>query len=197
MIGTAVMFHYINRIVNVFLSESPLSFPTPHFVKRLVGSVMVSRIVRVVAEPGESLRFLPENPLPPDLGWASPNPAVSGSFARMAFATQRAGEAALPTTTRELLLSRLGNWHGEDSGLSRGWVEDAISSLVPGEQPSARLALLSAFASHQVDEGVITACRKAGASDKTLLATVAWASFCTARKVGTWLDRSPRGDTSL
>lgn len=187
MIGTAVLFHYINRIVNVFLHESPIPSRTPQFMKRLVGSAMTSRIVEVVAEPGQSLHFLPNDFLPPDLSWAAPNPSVAGAFARLSGVVERVGEAALSGATRELLLARLRPWHGEDAGLSRGWVEDAIAGLSPEERPTARLALLAAFASHQVDEGVISVCRAAGAGDATLLAVVAWASFCVARKVGTWL----------
>lgn len=187
MIGTAVLFHYINRIVNVFLHESLIPSRTPKFVKRLVGSAMTSRMVEVVAEPGQSLHFLPNDHLPPDLNWAVPNPAVAGGFSRMAGVVERVGEAALSGPTRELLLARLQLWRGEDMGLSQGWVENAIAGLSPEERPRARLALLAAFASHQVDDGVIGACRAAGVGEATLLAVVAWASFCVARKVGTWL----------
>lgn len=187
MIGTAVMFHYINRVVNIFLEESPMPFKVPRAVKRFMGTKLTSRAVNVVAQQGESLHLLPESPLPTDISWAASSPAVAGGLARMSTAVEQAGEAALPVATRELVLSHLQAWLGEDMGLSRGWVENAIEMLAPEEQPAARLALLAAFSSNQVDDGVMQACRAMGASDETLLAIVSWASFSTARKIGTWL----------
>lgn len=187
MIGTAVIFHYINRVVNIFLEESPMPFKMPRVVKRFVGSRMTARAINVVCEQGESLHLLPESALPSDMHWAESNQAVAGGFARMAAAVERAGEAALPAATRGLLLSRLQAWRGENMGLSRGWVESAIETLSAEQKPAARLALLAAFASHQVDDEVMRACRAQGVSDKTLLAIVSWASFSAARKIGTWL----------
>jgi AhpD family alkylhydroperoxidase len=187
MIGTAVMFHYINRVVNIFLADSPMPIKLPRAVQRFMATKLTSRAVNVGALPGESLHLLPDSPLPTDMLWAASNPAVAGGMARMAAAVEHAGGAALPATARELLLSRLQGWHGEDMGLSRGWVESAIETLAPGERPAARLALLAAFSSHQVDGEVIRACRAIGASDATLLGIVSWASFSAARKIGTWL----------
>lgn len=187
MIGTAVMFHYINRVVNIFLEESPMPFKVPRAVQRFMGTKLTSRAVNVVALPGESLDLLPESPLPTDMFWAASNPTVAGGLARMATAVEHAGEAALPVATRDLVLSHLQAWLGEDMGLSRGWVENAIEMLAPEERPAARLAMLAAFSSHQVDGEVMRACRAMGASDKTLLAIVSWASFSAARKIGTWL----------
>lgn len=187
MIGTAVMFHYINRVVNIFLEESPMPFKVPRAVKRFVGTRMTSRVVSVIGEPGESLHLLPESALPTDMSWAATNPAVAGGFARLAGAVERAGESALPEPTRNLLLALLQDWRGEDMGLSRGWVENAIETIAPEDRPAARLALLAAFASHQVDDGVIQSCRANGVNDQALIAIVSWASFSAARKVGTWL----------
>jgi AhpD family alkylhydroperoxidase len=187
MIGTAILFHYINRVVNIFLDESPMPFQVPRIMKSFVGSKMTKRVVNVVGKPGESLHLLPESALPTDMFWAASNLAVAGGLARMATAVERAGEAALPAATRELLLTRLQGWRGEDMGLGRGWVDNAIEMLAPEERPAARLAFLAAFSSYQVDDEVIRACRAIGASDKTLLAVVSWASFSAARKIGTWL----------
>ncbi|MFA6312455.1 MAG: carboxymuconolactone decarboxylase family protein [Sterolibacterium sp.] len=188
LFGTAVMFHYINRMVNVFLEASPMPFRIPEALKRSFGATMTKRIVSVVGTPGESLHFLPASPLPAEFHWAKSNPAVDGGLSRMSAAVEHAGNTALPANARELLLERMARWHGEHAGLSRAWVEEAIQALHPTERAIARLALLTAFASHQIDDGIIRACRSDGANDEVLVAAAAWAAFRAARRIGSWLS---------
>jgi hypothetical protein len=181
------MFHYINRMVNVFLEASPIPLRMPKALQRAFGATMTKRIVSVVGTPEESLHFLPASPLPAEFHWAKSNPAVEGGLSRMTAAVERAGKAALPANVRELLLERMALWHGEHMGLGRRWVEDAIQPLPPPERAAARLALLTAFASHQVDDSVIRACRSEGANDEVLVAAASWAAFCAARRIASWL----------
>lgn len=185
--GTAVVFHYINRVVNVFMDESPMPIRLSSSVKQTLGSVMTSRIVAVVGTPGESLGYLADAPLPPELSWAKLNPSVAGGLARMNSAVGKAGARFVPGNVRELVKSRAALWRGEDIGLSRAWVEEAIGNIDPSDRAHARLALLAAFASHQVDDGVIHSCRAAGLSDTALLATVSWSAFEVALRIGSWL----------
>ena len=44
-------------------------------------------------------------------------------------------------------LAEVANWHGEQRGPSRAWVEDALSVLPIAQRPAGRLALLTALAS--------------------------------------------------
>src|SRR5262249_17050922 len=75
--GTAVLLHYFNRMVNVFLTEAPLP---PGVPKMMLGPVMwvIDRRIRAAAgqphQPGASLELLPAAPLPGDLSWAAGNP---------------------------------------------------------------------------------------------------------------------------
>ena len=155
------------------------------------GSAMTSRIVSVVATPAESFRFLPAGVLPPEFHWARSNPAVEGALSRMTSVVDRAGEAALPATVRELLQGWLAQWRGEDMSLSRAWVELAVEGLKAQERPVARLALLAALASHQVYDGVMQACRPEGMTDADLIATASWAAFGAARRIASWLSALP------
>src|SRR5262245_53088477 len=75
IIGTAVAFHYINRMVNVFLGDTFL--PLPSALKgvtgRLLGATAGKRFVRRLQQ-GSSLRFVPDAKLPDDLFWAAGTP---------------------------------------------------------------------------------------------------------------------------
>ena len=100
---------------------------------------------------------------------------------------ETAGRDALPDDTRVLVRERIAAWNGEDPGLSRGWVQEAIARLDETAKPVARLALLTALAPYQVDAGVIEAFRAQQPKDDRLIAAAAWASFTAARRIGTWL----------
>jgi AhpD family alkylhydroperoxidase len=191
IIGVAVGFHYLNRMANIFLDEALLPIPPrltglKGVVRQLTGSMMKDLMVPTTS-PGESLHFLPAAALPADLAWAAPNPHVAGAYARLAAAVEEAGQQSLPAEVRTLVQQQVQTWQGEAPGLSRRWVEEAIARLDEVHQAAARLALLTALASYQVDEGVITAFRSQHPGDDQLIGAAAWASFTAARRVGSWL----------
>jgi AhpD family alkylhydroperoxidase len=187
IVGTAVTFHYINRMVNVFLGDSLL--PIPSALKgvtgRLLGAVGKQFVRRV--EAGTSLALITSAPLPDDLAWAAANPIVAKAFAGMAAIIEQHGSDALPQSVRELVGEHVCAWSGEVMPMSRQWVEDAIAVLPADERAAGRLALLIALASYQVDANVITAFRAQQPSDAELIAATAWASFTAARRAGMWL----------
>jgi hypothetical protein len=154
---------------------------------RPVAATFAHRMVELTPRPAESLILLPAAPLPPDLQWAEPNPVVAGAVARAAAVAEQLGATFVPDDARAVVLGHVSRWRGEAMGPSRAWVEEAIAPLAPRARPAARLGLLAALASFQVDEGVVRAFREQSASDEALLGTVAWAAFTTARRVGTWL----------
>ena len=84
--------------------------------------------------------------------------------------------------------ARLDAWTGEDPGLGRGWVEQAVRDLDEGNRSAGRLALLTALAPYQVDGTVVRAFRERSPGDPQLLAALAWSSLAAARRVGSWLD---------
>jgi AhpD family alkylhydroperoxidase len=190
IIGTAVAFHYINRMVNVFLGETFL--PVPAALKgvtgRLFGATVGKRFISRSVRPGDSLQFVPQAKLPDDLSWAAANPAVAGAFAGFAEVVEAAGDAVLPEPVRMLVSNYVRAWRGEAMGMSRRWVEDAVVELKGEHRTAARLALLTALASYQVDASVVEGFQSHCPGDAQLIAAAAWASFTAARRVGTWLQ---------
>jgi AhpD family alkylhydroperoxidase len=190
LIGVAVAFHYINRMVNIFAAESP--FPSPAMMKPVARRLAASMFRRLLARdvrPGASLDLLEPAELPVDLSWATGDPIIAGAFSRAAAAFERVGQRALPTEVRALVTARLDEWRGEDPGLSRRWVDADIETLPAPQRSIGRLALLAAIASHQVDAGVLDDARgrPGRAGDEALVAATAWASFAAARRIGAWL----------
>ena len=195
IIGTAVAFHFLNRMVNIFLDESPL--PVPSFLKwlkaplgRLGASLFGKRLLGLSVEPGDALSLLPDMPLPDEFSWARSNPMVAAAFARFAAVIEEAGQSVVPVRVRELVQEQVDSWQGEDPGMSRQWVEDAVADLSDEEKASGRLALLVALAPYQVDDGLIEQFRRYFPSDEALISTTAWASYVAARQVARWLQGS-------
>ena len=78
IMGIVVFYHYINRIVNVFLGKTPL--PSNHSwlkgILKIVSGRLFSRAVNRSKSPGDSLKFLPQAELPSDLSWSKGKPNV-------------------------------------------------------------------------------------------------------------------------
>lgn len=190
LIGVAVAFHYYNRVVNVFLRDSPFPAHVPESAKPKARQVL-GRFLRPSAtggpRPGDSLDLLPPVPLPDDLGWARPSQVVAGAFARAYAATDAAGARSVPAGVRALVHSQLSTWDGQAPGLSRSWMDEPVAVLPVAEQAAGRLALVIALASYQVDEGMVDDFRRTAPDDGTLVELASWASMATARRVSTWL----------
>jgi AhpD family alkylhydroperoxidase len=194
MIGTAVFFHYMNRVATVLLDETPL----PSSRKSLKG--LLSRVAgwyfsfaaRRPKRAGDSLAFLPEAELPKDLSWATASAPLAGAWARFAAEIERHGQVALPEATRQLAAKTIGKWRGERLELRNGTVADVLQPLGPEQRSAGRLVLLTALAPHQVDETVIRDFANPESEQEKILGAISWASFTAARRIGSWL--APRAD---
>ncbi|GAA5176133.1 carboxymuconolactone decarboxylase family protein [Pseudonocardia eucalypti] len=185
VIGTALGYHYINRMVSVFLVESPFPTGAGGAVKRALAWLarpVLRASVRRTPLPGAALEFLPDTGR--WSGWAGPDPVIGAAFAGAAELFERAGRRVLAEPVRELVLARLAGWSGERPPLSRGWVEDAVHGLPDALRAEARLALLTALAPYQVDADVIDGFR---AGEEALVAATGWASFAATRRVADWI----------
>jgi hypothetical protein len=195
LIGVAVTFQYLNRMVHVFLGDSPLPPNVPAAARgkarRFLGWYMGSAAGRAV-RAGESLELLPDVPLAGDLSWAATHPTIAGTFARAVVAIEVGGVRSVPQAVRELVTARLSTWDGEPSGPSRAWVNDAITGLAPGDRAAGRLALLTALASYQIDQSVVDEFRREHPEDGTLVELISWSSMAAARRVGSWIPTSGR-----
>jgi AhpD family alkylhydroperoxidase len=193
LIGTAVLHHYINRMVHVFLPESLL----PASLRGgWIGAVIWSQIGRKLAQSrdqakpvGTSLRFLPaEAELPAEMSWASPSPTISRAFAGWATLVHRISGEILSPQVRTLVTSTLQEWKGESSLFNRAWVNQAVADLVEADQAAGKLALLTAVAPYQIDEEIIREFRVHHVTDTQLVGVVAWASFAAAYRIASWLQ---------
>lgn len=190
IIGTAVFYHYMNRMTNALLGDSPLPIGQGWLKSpmKTIASQTFSNAINRAKTVGDSLDFLPKADLPNDLRWAKTSANVARAYASFADAVEEAGEQALPIEVRAQVLEELNEWSGKTSELSLAWSEDAISRFDEATESAAHLAILTALAPNRIDSESILAFKKHFPEDEKLLGALSWASFAAARKIGTWLQ---------
>ncbi|MBO1413342.1 carboxymuconolactone decarboxylase family protein [Streptomyces sp. FH025] len=198
LVGVAVTFHYLNRMVSVFLQEDLVPPGAPAAVRRAVTAVLGRRLrhyARSAPAAGGSLDLLASAALPADLAWAAGTPSIAGAFARAASVIDAAGARSVPEPVRDLVRAELAQWDGSSPGLGRDWLEKAVSGLPEEQRPAGRLALLTAKAAYRVDEGLVAQYRLGQPGDAGLVELTAWAALTAAREVGSRLGgaRAPSG----
>ncbi|PRH80455.1 alkylhydroperoxidase, partial [Streptomyces solincola] len=130
LLGTAVTFHYLNRMVRLFLPDSPVPGAAPAAGRAPVMR-MVARAMRpdtgATLTPGAAAGLLPAAPLPAALQWAAPAPAVADALARAVASVDAAAERWIPQPVRDLLHARLAVHDGTPPGPSRAWLDQATN----------------------------------------------------------------------
>jgi AhpD family alkylhydroperoxidase len=199
LVGVVVAFHYLSRMVNIFLPGGGL-FPRRfgpaalRHLKRGAGRVL-RPVLRDSDTPGRAAALLPAPVVSPATGWATASPLIADTLARCIPVFEAAGERWLSPATRRLVRDRLDRWDGEPTGLSTRWTDDHVTALPAPDRAPARLALLTALASHQVGPDTISEFRRRHPADAALVDVTAWAGFTAARRIGARQDepsRAPR-----
>ncbi|MEV4516553.1 carboxymuconolactone decarboxylase family protein [Dactylosporangium sp. NPDC049525] len=187
IVGVVVAFHYVSRVVNVFLSSFLLPPGLgPRSRRRMKQGIsrLLRPTLRTPRAGGRSVGLLAAAPAPADMTWSAGNDNIAAAVARSCRTFEAAGARSLPIGVRRLVLDRLEAWRGEETGLSTAWCEDLIADLPTHERAAGRLALLTAVSSYQVDEGVIAEFRRFDPSDAGLVDAVAWSAFAASRLIG-------------
>ena len=188
VIGTAVYYHYINRMVSVLLNESLLpDVPIFKGLFKMLVARSFSATLRRTKVAGESLKFIADFDFRDEISWADTNERIATSFAAFKSTVETLAREHVPKEIMVIMEDTLENWQGENSGLGRNWTEKYIADLDEHLKPVARLSLLSAISPYQIDERVIGSYREFNSKDEALLATLSWASYSAAMGVGKWL----------
>lgn len=192
--GTAIVFHYINRVVNVFMREgSPLALPVGLGWLRAGVSAIAARtvgraILEKAAAPGASLGLLAGFDKVSGIAWIDEHPTIGPALSRLFGVAREGGVDLMSDSTLSEVEASLLKWSGEDPPIGRGWLTEALATVRPDDAPAARLALLSARCAYQVGDDDVAAFRARHASDDALVRIVAFGAAAAARRVATWLS---------
>ncbi|WP_433042347.1 carboxymuconolactone decarboxylase family protein [Dactylosporangium sp. CS-033363] len=179
--GVALTFHYLNRMVSVFLPPSPIPERAPAFVTKVAARLMGSMARAVVPAGPDHEPLLSGTALPSDLAWAAPAPHVAEAVTHAVSVFALRAGPLLSDALLRLVQSRL-DAEADIAVGSRPWLDEATAGLPSGERPVADLALLTAIAAYRMTDGIVASARAALPTDDALIAVTAWASFAAARR---------------
>ncbi|MFB8771687.1 carboxymuconolactone decarboxylase family protein [Streptomyces broussonetiae] len=173
-LGTALAFHFINRIVSALVTENLLPAGAQRFrVVRSMAGRSLSATVRRSTAPGASLALLDTADDGP--AWAGGTP-VGPAYAALRRAAT-AGAGLLGEDDLTLVRQTLGSWDGGHPALAHAAFPDRA------ERPGARLALLAALAPYRITELDVRAWRRPEHTDHCLVHLVAYGAFAAVDRI--------------
>ena len=194
IIGTALAFHYTNRMVSVFLNESPLPIPAGFDTIKsgahsLFGRIFGKNIVNRDPEPGLSLTFLksPETKMV-EPSWTIQNSNIAQAFSNYEHLMQSIEEKSIPAGVSTLLTEFLNKWNGEEMPLDKQWIDEALKNQPAKERIYGEIALLTAVAPYRITQYLVDEFYKIEKDPEKLLELSAWASFSATGRIASWLS---------
>ncbi len=186
IVAVALIFHYVNRLVNVMLEDSSLMIPRIPGLKKL--AMLMAR--PVLRRLGSQTASRPELITVADKGrftWAADDPIILSSFCNFDLAVERSVAKLISDSTQQSISQVIQRWQGESMPIDRTWVDDAVVDVERKDQPAGRLALRTALDSQRVSEADVTAYQRVTDSDADLIKLVIWSSFLATKRIGSWL----------
>lgn len=187
-LGTLVVFGYTNKISDFTMGGSPIPASLRSGALRLFG-MELRESVALDLEHGASLDLLPVAKLPDELHWAAGNPLVAEGLARWNQVIEQEIDFALPEEVQQAIREKMSIWKGGPAPMSRNWVEEEVKDLHGKDREMARLVLLVAKASYQIDDGIIEKVTQHNISEADLVRLGAWGAFIGAKTAASWAAR--------
>lgn len=193
IIGTALVFHSTNRLVSIFLEDSPLpQFLSGRFKKialKMASKTLFKTMVLKSGKIGESLKFINDYEFLNSFNWANGVLSYQKALTAEQFILKEIESESIPPNVVKLFKEKLSNWNGEPMPLGRSWLKDITQSLEQSEKAIANLIFLSAFEPHTLIENDITEFRKLYPKDKELIEVCFWAIQIITNRISEWLTK--------
>ncbi|GAA1359670.1 carboxymuconolactone decarboxylase family protein [Streptomyces beijiangensis] len=179
-LGTALAFHFINRIVSSLVTENMLPGNVQRFrVVRSLAGRTVAGAVRRELSPGDSLALLDDtlvdDVLVAEPSWAAGTPVGTAYAALLTAAC--AGAGLLSEDDQELVSKTVAAWDGSHPEPTGGWLPDR------SERPGARLALLAALAPYRITDEDVAAWRRPEHRDHCLVHLIAYGAITAVARI--------------
>lgn len=173
-IGTALSFHFINRVASSLITEAILPCNAQRFrAVRSIGGRTLRKSVHRSFTPGDSLSLL-DDPQPGP-SWAAGTP-IGSAYAALR-ATAMTGAGLLDEADLALVRATVAAWDGAHPPPAWEALPDRAS------RPGARLALLAALAPYRITDEDVAAWKKPPFSDHCLVHLIAFGAFTAVDRI--------------
>ncbi len=192
IIGTALVFHSTNRLVSIFLEESPLpNFLSGKLIKKTALKIAAKTLFKSMVEKqsttGDGLEFINDYPIPTSLKWSKSIPPFSKALAAEQVVLNEIEEELIPKKLAQLFIEKVNSWQGEEMPMGRSWLNEVIKPLSENEKPIAQIMFLAAFTPFAVTGKDIEDFRKAKPGDAALVEVCYWSIQLLTNRLSKWL----------
>ncbi|GAA1615078.1 carboxymuconolactone decarboxylase family protein [Nonomuraea maheshkhaliensis] len=181
-VGTALSFHFINRIASALLTENLMPGNLQRFrLVRSVGGRAMAGPVRRAAAPGAGLSLIAGLPARAEPGWADGAPA--GTAYATLKAVAEAGGDLLGGPARAAVTRAVAGWDGAHPPMGTAWLDEPLAGLPADDRAGARLVLLTALAPYRVTDADVAAWRGGARTDEDLVRLCAFGAILATAHV--------------
>ncbi len=185
VIGTAVLFHYLNRMVTVFLGETILPFNIS-FLKSLMkkmAAFMFSKVLTSDKKANDSFEQLNMDEHGNPFYWASSNPRVQYVLSTFYNVVHQLGKKHVEPQVFDFIKKEIDSWTGSEH-IDIADLGDKLVSVKSEYKNMAQMLYFIAFMPYRVTANLINEFRKTyQLSDDQILGMFSWASYMAATKI--------------
>jgi arsenate reductase-like glutaredoxin family protein len=189
IIGTAILFHYINRMVSIFAGYSPLPISImKEFISKFVSTFIFSKAINKSKFKGESLLFIESKNQQFTFDWANESPEISKAFQYLKCYSRLDVDKIISSELIENLMVLSTNLHLLMPTLGKGDLERFLSKVKLSEKKVAEYCYLIMFESYKI-EGKHIHYLKQEYTDEEILLITSLISFLIAEEISNKLYR--------
>jgi len=187
LLGTVIFFHYLNRMVTLFLGATilPMNVPMMKGMMKKMAAMMFSKVLKAKKEgrtlaEAETQDLFQQYPLT----WAQPNTRVHYVLAKAQQTTQALAQEYLPEEIRTFIVGQIQAWDGQDLRSTQE-METALLTVSEPYRDAVRVLLHTALCDYRVQAEDIQVLKDhLGGKDEAVVALTSWVSLVAAMEIG-------------
>lgn len=190
IIGTAVFFHYLNRMVTVFLGETilPLNIGFLKGLLKNIAAMMFSKVLNTEKEANyQNIEYDDIQEFGEDFFWASENIRIRSSLSSFYRTVHYLGKESIPEAVYYFMENEIEDWTGSEF-IEMKELKEKIGRLEKKYELMATALYYVAFMPYRISEDMLANLkREYTLQDDQILAMFSWTAYRTATKIGTKL----------
>jgi len=185
IISTAVLFHYLNRMVTVFLGETILPFNISFlrsFMKKLA-AMMFSKVLASEKKKNESFFEVDMSEFGDPFYWTKSNVRIHHALSSFYKVVHSLGKESISNQVFEFITTEIDNWTGSEH-IDISDLDEKLKTVDVEFRKMAKMLYFISFMPYRVTTGLVTDLRKTyKLEDDEILGMFSWASYMTAAKI--------------
>ena len=184
IIGTAVLFHYINRLVTVFGGETPLpTLKMKTMVKLFAANFIFKKAIKRKKVKGESLVFFDDNNGQSSFEWAANNPEILIAFQYFKLNTEKNIGKILSTDLIMALKKSTGDSDLLKPVPGRDNLDAFLHKIKPSERRIAEFCFLIMYETYKIQDKHLNNLKET-LTDEEILQVAVFVSMLVAESIG-------------